>query len=334
MLRLMEQYERNYSNYNFKYLQKYFKKNKEKLPDFVLDNSVDYMGKLWPLEKYDIVHGLDGRRYPIRSKVTVTSIHDLLIFHETENRIASDHFIVKKQKQFKDAARNSDAVITISEYSRQDISKRLGVSMDKIFVTYLGIEPKFKPTSKQCVIELKAKYALPEDYLLFVGGISARKNTERMVCAHAEIVRESGVPLVLAGEISYDGEKTLEVIRKLGVEKSVFQIGYVDDEDLPALYSGAIGLVFPTLLEGFGFPILESMACGTPVLVSDYGASPEVGRKYVITCSPLDIESIADGMKKLINSKKYFSTDAIEYAQGYTWEKCSASTLDVYNRLL
>ncbi|HSB35649.1 MAG TPA: glycosyltransferase family 1 protein, partial [Thermoanaerobaculia bacterium] len=178
------------------------------------------------------------------------------------------------------------------------------------------------------------KYGLPDDYLLFVGQISGRKNTERLVEAFALSGAGDGFTLVLAGSLGRQAEKTLEAIRRRHLEKKVEILGYVADSELPALYAGAKGFLFPTIYEGFGLPILEAMACGTPVLTSNVGSAPEVSGDRAILVDPYSVGEIARGMEALLRVPACRTDDARRYAQQFTWTRCAEQTLAVYERLL
>jgi glycosyltransferase involved in cell wall biosynthesis len=133
--------------------------------------------------------------------------------------------------------------------------------------------------------------------------------------------------------MSYRGEETLEAVRQCGLSKQVQLLGYVPDEDLPALYAGAGCFVFPTLYEGFGMPILEAMASGTPVLTSTTGAAPEISDGLAVHVNPYDVEAIADGIDRALETPAATIAQAREHAKTFTWERCASQTLAVYRHI-
>ncbi len=156
----------------------------------------------------------------------------------------------------------------------------------QVYVTHLGIDQHFWHHVPEATQQVLQSYELVPGYLLFVGAISGRKNTARLVQAYARARASKERPLVLVGAMSYRGEDTLEAIQQCGLGQHVRLVGYVPDKDLPALYAGAACFVFPTLYEGFGMPILEAMASGTSVLTSTTGAAPEIGGGLAVSVDP------------------------------------------------
>src|SRR5262249_50257589 len=152
---------------------------------------------------------------------------------------------------------------------------------------------------------------------LFVGAISGRKNTVRLVQAYAQSRASKEYPLVLVGAMSYRGEDTLEAIQQCRLGERVRLLGYVPDKDLPALYAGAACFVFPTLYEGFGMPILEATASGTPVLTSTTGAAPEVSGGLAVSVDPYDVEAIADGIDRALETPAPAIAQAREHARAF-----------------
>jgi len=294
-----------------------------------------YQSAFWPIRKpVDLLHGLEGFAPNWRGARTVITIQDLVVFKFEDASVSSERFRTAKWKMLTDVRRYVDAIVVISETTKQDVVSLLDVDPGKIHVTYLGVDERFVPQEAGVIERVRAKYGLPDDYLLFVGQISGRKNTERLVEAFALSGAGDGFTLVLAGSLGRQGEKTLEAIRRRHLEKNDKILGYVADSELPALYTGAKGFLFPTIYEGFGLPILEAMACGTPVLTSNVGSAPEVSGEWAINVDPYSVEEIARGMEALLKVPAGRKDDARRYAQQFTWRRCAEQTLAVYERLL
>ena len=298
-------------------------------------NVKNYYKSYWPINKdVDIIHGLDGFVPCWNNVKSVVTIHDLLALKFSNENIAPKKFVLRKEKIYKEILEYTDSVITCSETTKQDVINLLNVPPDKVNVIYHGIDECYFPQSEVVIKRVKNKYELKKEYLLFVGTISKRKNTERLVHAFSCSKVSRDLDMVLAGTISYQGEKTLQAITKYNLDGKVKMLGYVEDSDLPALYSGAVGFVFPTFYEGFGLPILEAMACGTPVLAGNVGAAREISGNFVVHVDPLNTDEIAHGIDSLTSIPQARIEKGIKYAAGFTWEHCARQTLDIYKGLL
>ncbi len=271
----------------------------------------------------------------------VMSIMDLSYLHYPELFRAKDlHQLVHWTKY---SVNHAQKILTISKFSRDAIIKEYGVRSDKVIVTYPGItmEPKVKsPTfvktmadkQKSKVLE---KYHLNKDYILSVGTLQPRKNFVRLIEAFSKIkVSNSSLELVIVGKKGWLYEEILEAPEKFGVADSVKLLDFVEDSDLFSLYENAICFVLPSLYEGFGLPVLEAMAAGSAVVVSNVSSIPEVAGKAGIYIDPLDVESISFGIQQAITEYKTKSwKDRIllgkEIAKQFTWEKAAKQTLAI-----
>lgn len=189
----------------------------------------------------------------------------------------------------------------------------------------------------------------PKTYYLFVGTVQPRKNLERIIKAFAIYIKgdrrwemedrdlkmEDGkvdtVKLVIAGSKGWLSDEIYKLPKKLGIENRVKFLGYIPDKDLPGLYSGAVALVFPSLFEGFGLPILEAQACGCPVITSNISSMPEVAGKGAMLVNPYDVNEITDAMIEAMdkNVRKELIKNGFENINRFSWEKCAQETLKV-----
>jgi glycosyltransferase involved in cell wall biosynthesis len=220
-------------------------------------------------------------------------------------------------------------IITVSNYSRDRLLQHTRTPADKFVVTPLGVDPKFHPAGPDVIAAVRRKLGLPEVYLLAVASLEPRKNTARLFKAwelHRTTFKDVG--LVVAGGAG-------KVFRGTGIESvpdGVKLTGYVDDADLPALYSGALAFVFPSLCEGFGLPPLEAMACGTPVVTSDTSSMPEVCGDAAVLVEPQDPDSIADGIRRVVENaalRDDLRRRGLERARQFTWERTAEATWHV-----
>ena len=292
-----------------------------------------YKGWWPPSKNIDIMHGLDATLPSWRGVKRLVTLHDLLIM-QADGSIASEAFRKKRCQLYRAAAAAADAIITVSVSTKQDVTQQLGVPAERVHVVYLGVDQHFAQQRPEVMHRVLQHYQLSPGYLLFVGAISGRKNTARLVQAYAQSRARTERPLVLVGTMSYRSADTVEAIRQCGLDKHIRLLGYVPDEDLPALYAGAGCFVFPTLYEGFGMPILEAMASGIPVLISNTGAAPEVSGGLAVSVSPYDVEAIADGIDCALETPATTVAQARQHAQAFTWERCASQTLAIYRSIL
>ncbi len=283
--------------------------------------------------KFDILHALDAFMPFWPGTSGITTVHDLFVLRSSDDSFAPRAFRRRREQNYKKIARRSDAIIAVSQNTKNDVIDLLGIPADKIFVTHLGIDSAFSRRQPQEIRHVKSKYGIDGDYLLYVGTINARKNIGRLIGAYHRSGLHRDLKLVLAGPLTYGHETILADIGKLGLESRITVAGFVGDGDLPALYSGANGFAFPTLYEGFGIPPLEAMACGTPVLTGNAGSSPELCAGHAVLVDPLDEAAIADGLLRLLAMPAPALARAAAHARTFTWSRCAKQTLEVYRQL-
>ncbi len=258
---------------------------------------------------------------------TVAFIHDLTTVLYPEHHIFKNKFLYKHR--FKNIRRYADVVLTNSEHTKQDIMKHLGLPGHMIEVTYFGVDDKFKPTKGT---------PIKEPYICYLGTVEPRKNLVNLFKAFKRLKENEAIAhkLVLIGKDGWFYEQIYEQIHKLGLQNDIVRLGFVPDEELPAILSGADLFVYPSFYEGFGLPVLEAMACGTPVVTSDVSSLPEVGGNAVKYCNPNSFEDIAAKMFEFVKSeeeREKYGKLGLERAKKFTWEKCAQKHLEVYKRL-
>lgn len=240
------------------------------------------------------------------------------------------------------ALRSAAVVITISESAADDLLSRFGVPSDRVWVTPLAADDRFRPYGAQAIAELCQKYSLPAEYILYVGINKPHKNLVHLLEVFSLLETSAGAtqeppPLVLAGKEDPRYPQAHDMVGRLGLDDRVFFLGDVADDDLPLLYAGATLFVFPSLYEGFGLPVLEAMACGTPVICSNTSSLPEIVGSAAITLDPLDREAWAQAMEKVLSSgvlRREMQEKGLRRAKMFSWEQTARRTWQAYQEVL
>ncbi len=213
-----------------------------------------------------------------------------------------------------------------------------GIPEERMSVVYNGISEHFRPVPALERADFLASLGLEEPYFLFAGRFEPRKNVPRILRAfhrfHHEV--DATPRLVLAGNSTWDGDRVEETLEKLALGDAVMRLGtHIDNERMPALYSGAMALIYPSLWEGFGLPVIEAMACGTPVLTSNLSSLPEVAGDAALLVDPTDVDEIAHGMERLATDdalRNGLIAKGLARAAAFSWRNTARQVLDVYQR--
>jgi len=268
---------------------------------------------------------------------TVTTIPDIAYEHSPQSFPTLQRTWLKVL--VRESARRADHIITVSEHSKMDLIQTYGVSHEKITVTYEGAGDTFIPLDKELAKETVArKYGINGEFILYVGRLQARKNLVRLVQAYA-IVRKAGFPhkLVLAGKMDSLFQPVLARIGDLKLENDVLLPGYVGALDLPSVYNAAEVFVYPSLFEGFGLPVVEAMACGTPVVTSCGSSLEEVAGDAALLADPLDEKSIADSLTQILADgelRERLSRAGVTRSRRFSFKNAAQQTVELYERVL
>ena len=288
-------------------------------------------------EHVDVVHFTNGM-VPLASPVpTVVTIHDMSLtlyprYHPTR-RVLLNRPLVDV------AARRADAIITVSQSAKRDIVRLYGLAPDRVHVVHEAAAPSFRPVHDSTERErVRRRYGLADRFILYVGTIEPRKNLPNLIEGFARRRRAGDLPhqLVCAGPYGWLSGDIEERIERLQVEDAVRFTGYVPFEDLPALYSLAEMFVFPSLYEGFGLPVIEAMACGTPVVTGHVAALSEIAGGAVEHVDRLDAESLGDAMVALARSRERrenLSALGLQRSHSFSWDRAARETLEVYRQV-
>lgn len=285
----------------------------------------------------DVFHWPNYLLLPRRSGGQIITVHDLtfLLFPGYHPRIRVEHFA----RGIRRCAMQADAIIVPSLHTKRDVVNCLGVPEEKVRVICEAPSRRFRPVGAEDGRPTLARYGLPYGgYLLFVGNIEPRKNLLRLLEAYALLRRRWGYPhpLILAGGRGWRNAAIYRAVDLLGLGGVVRFLGYVPDEDLPPLMSGAALFVYPSLYEGFGLPPLEAMACAVPVVASKAASLPEVLGDAALLVDPYDVEGLAQVMRQVLSDdalRGELRRRAVERAKGFSWETTARETLEVYREV-
>ena len=272
-----------------------------------------------PIEKLvgdlDVFHSSDWTQPPSKA-FKVTTIHDLVPLkfpRHSHPKIVSTH-----KARIKWIKKEVDKVIVPSKTTKKDLLK-IGLKEKRIVIIPEAPDPIFKPAKKTEINKLKRKYRISGGYLLAVG-VGPRKNTERIISAYEKMQAGLNLKLVFTGHFH----------KGVGQRRGVRFIGHVETKEMPVFYSGADALVYPSLYEGFGLPILEAFACKTPVVTSDTSSLPEISGNAAVLVDPYNVDSIAEGIRESLRQKKGFVKKGLARIKDFSWKETAKKTLEVY----
>lgn len=286
----------------------------------------------------ELVHGLDvfHSQYispPFSFVPEVVTIHDVLF--ETHPELFEGAFSKRSMRLIRRSAERARVVLTVSEFSRQAILDAYDVPAERVVVTPNAVDhERFRPMDAAAPDGLRERYGLSRPFILSVGRLEPRKNLERLIRAFATLDGE--LTLALVGVSDFRFQSIVELVQA-SERDSIKLLGAVDDDDLPGLYNLAEALAYPSLAEGFGMPVLEAMACGTPVLTTRRGALPEVAGDAALYVEPEDEGSIADGISQITTNTELRSRlreRGLARAKDYEWDTTARQTLNAYRRAL
>lgn len=267
----------------------------------------------------------------------VLTIHDASLFLYGHYHPTARHLTMRLTLPL--VARRAAAIITVSQHSRNDLIRVLGLNPDKIHVVYEAADDGFRPVCDVATLDaLRRKYVLPPHFVLYVGTLEPRKNLGRLLRALKQ-VRDEGLPhhLVLAGAMGWMMNAFQQEVRALGLSDVVHYLGYIPRHDLPGLFSLATVFAFPSLYEGFGLPPLEAMACGLPVLTSNGTSLTEICGNAAYLVDPHSVPDIAAGLGALLRDEGLRQTlrnRGLEHVSHFSWNRAARETGDVYHQAL
>jgi glycosyltransferase involved in cell wall biosynthesis len=275
--------------------------------------------------RLDVLHAPDYALPP-------TFAHTLLTVHDLTFLVRPDCFEPASQRYLArtvpHSLRRASLVLVDSQASRHDLLRLYPVSPERVTVIYPGVDQRFCPLPASASEPVRQRLGLPQQFLLFVGTLEPRKNLVRLLEA---LQRVPDVPdLVIAGRKGWLYEEIFATVDRLAMQDRVYFLDFVDDADLPALYNLASAFVYPSLYEGFGLPVAEALACGVPVVTSAVASLPEVAGDAAVLVDPLDIASIAEGIRQALAQAERLRQAGPLQSRRFGWHPSARALLDCY----
>lgn len=284
----------------------------------------------------ELFHATEHLLIPLRGVPTVLTVHDMIfkLFPKHQKRL--NYWYLNAAMPL--YCRRASAIVTVSESSKRDIVAHYGLDPAKVTVIHEAASAEFQPAPQAAVDGARRRYGLPDRFLIHVGTIEPRKNLTRLVEA-LQRLRGQGlaVPLVVVGAKGWLYDDFFRRLEGLAVRDAVHFPGYLPAADLPLLYSAAVAAVVPSVYEGFGLPVLESMACGTPVICSRASSLPEIGGGAARYFDAYDVEAMAAALRDVwtqADLRAEMRRQGLARAAGFSWQRAARETMDVYDSLL
>jgi glycosyltransferase involved in cell wall biosynthesis len=280
----------------------------------------------------ELYHATEHLLMPLRRVPTVLTVHDLIFHLFPQHHKRLNYWYLNAAMPL--YCRRANAIIAVSQATKRDLVRIYGLDPAKVTVVHEAAAPHFTPAPPAQVAQVRARYALPNQYLLHVGTIEPRKNLNRLLEA-VHRLREGGedVRLVVVGSKGWLYQGFFQLLEELDLKDAVQLPGYVPDADLPAVYSGASLAVVPSLYEGFGLPVLEAMSCGTPVVCSNVSSLPEVGGGAVRYFDPTDVPAMTDAIVTVWRDellREAMRQRGLARAAQFSWAQAAEETQTVY----
>ena len=291
-------------------------------------NILGYPFAEWITSRADVFHTSNQVRNPPRKTLLTATVHDMTCWLMPELHTAAN---VRADKSYAERVLSRAAgLIAVSENTKQDLVRLAGISEENIEVIHPGIPEQFFHVPAEEVWRVREAYNLPHPYLLNIGTVEPRKNLDTLLDAYGQLsadIRQAN-DLVIAGPGGWSAEATLA--RLHAGEHDVRYLGYIPEADLPALTAGARAFVYPSLYEGFGFPVAQAIACGVPVVVSNVSSLPEVAGDGGLQVDPRSVSELGAALERIIENqelREILGAKGKQRAESFRWEQCARRSL-------
>ncbi len=268
----------------------------------------------------------------------VITLHDVIPYKMPET--CGETFLRIFNEEMPSIVSRCDGIITVSQFSKEDIAMAFNFPKEKIFVTHLAAEDIYHPLDKkECLDLIKSRYGIDGDYILYVGGFSPRKNIVGLIEAFSKLKTKykKDINLVIAGKQGKSYPIYKKSAQDLGVEGSVIFPGFIDVDHLPQLYNASKLLAYPSFYEGFGLQPVEAMACGVPVITSNVTSIPEVLGDSAVFINPNDVDELCNSMYEVLSSEELAESlilKGLVRSSELSWYKTAKNTLLAYSKII
>ncbi|WP_410506235.1 glycosyltransferase family 4 protein [Haloimpatiens sp. FM7315] len=266
----------------------------------------------------------------------IITLHDVIPFKMPET--VSDTYLKIFNQNINQIISLCDGIITVSNYSKEDIIKTLNYPKDKIYVTYLASESIYKPLNKKkCKSFIKNYYGIEEDFILYIGGFSPRKNISGLIDAFSKIAKKRKIKLIIGGRKGKSYELYKNQVERLNMENKILFPGFLPAKHMPFFYNAAKIFVYPSLYEGFGLPPIEAMACGSPVIASNRTSIPEILGNSAYLINPEDTDMIKAAIIKVLDDDNFKNTlikNGFIKSNSLNWKKTAMDTIAAYKNTI
>ncbi|KHD37211.1 glycosyl transferase [Clostridium acetobutylicum] len=287
-------------------------------------------------ELYHVPQNGIGLPYNKNCRFTIT-LHDIIPYKMPET--VGKKYLKIFEEEIPKIIPLCDGIITVSDFSKKDISEFFNYPESKIYVTYLSAEDIYRPIEK-CISKdiIKNLYGIDKNYILYVGGFSPRKNISGIIHAFSKLKKttKTNLKLIIAGKKGLSYPNYVDIAKKLNVSSDVIFPGFIPLEYMPFLYNAAEFLIYPSFYEGFGLPPLEAMACKVPVITSNITSLYEIFNGCALIVNPYDVEKIKDAMEIMhfdSSVRKIYSEKGFEFSKKLTWNSTAISTIKAYEKI-
>lgn len=287
--------------------------------------------------RVSLFHGIDHNLTPFLKCKSIVTVHDLILLVLRGPYLGPKSYIwITAHRK---AAQKASAVIAVSESTKKDIHRLWKISLEKIHVIYEGVSYGFEHIDTEVLDSHLEKHGIQRPYFLYIGGFDPRKNIHNMLLAFKRFLQtaQSGHKFVVCGNVAGFEEYLRSETADMGLEQNIIMPGFVSDEDLRYLLSGAEALIFVSVYEGFGLPTIEAMALGTPVIASRSSSMPEILAGAGVLVDPFDPGDIAFAMLRICSDSQFrdnIAQKGLEKAMEFTWEKAASRILEIYRAVL
>jgi glycosyltransferase involved in cell wall biosynthesis len=296
----------------------------------------EQMVQPWSLSQFDLHHALAFVAPLVLPVPMVVTIYDLSFIHYPERLPASRRAYLERFTSL--TCQRAQRIQAISHSTARDVAETFGIAPDKIDVAPPGCDfTRFHPLPDDEIAAFRQAQGLPDRFWLFIGTLEPRKNLVTLLQAYAALTPADRLPLVIAGGKGWDYEPIFEAVERYRLTDSVRFPGFLSADALPLWYNSAEAFVYPSVFEGFGIPVLEAMACGTPVLVSDATSLPEVVGNAGMCIAPQDVEAWTEALRRAAHDEAWRTQarqQGLSRAQQYSWRGMAEATVETYRRSL